>query len=105
MTRTVSFMMAASLLCATGTQAQTPTRTTAPTSDSAITGARRPAAALDGTLAFQRDGRVLLQRAGGVAESIGGGSDYQRDAAWTALERLQVELRAFVDALRPLAIG
>lgn len=29
----------------------------------------------------------------------------QRDAAWTALERLQVELRAFVDALRPLAVG
>jgi gamma-glutamyltranspeptidase len=80
--RAFPLVLAASLLCATEAQTQTPGRASAPTTDSIIRGARRPAAALDGTLAFQRDGALYLQRAGGVAEPVSGGSAYQRDATW-----------------------
>lgn len=88
MNRTISpVAIAIALLYAAAAQAQvtasTPTRTTPPTADTLITGARRPAAALDGTLAFQRDGQLFLQRAGGVAEPVSAGSAYQRDAAWS----------------------
>jgi len=75
--------MAVSLLSAVSAEAQAPSRTTPPTADSIVLGARRPAAALDGTLAFQRDGHLYLQRAGGTSEVVSGGSAYQRDAAWS----------------------
>jgi len=80
--RAFPLVLAVSLLCPTVAHSQTPGRTTTPTTDSIIRGARRPAASLDGTLAFQREGALYLQRAGGVAEPVGGGSAYQRDATW-----------------------
>lgn len=80
--RAFPLVLAASLLCPTEAHTQTPERTTAPTTDSIVRGARRPAASLDGTLAFQRDGALYLQRAGGVAEPVSASSAYQRDATW-----------------------
>ncbi len=50
--------------------------------DSVITGARRPAAAIDGQIAFQREGTLFVQRAGGRAGRVSAGSAYHRDPTW-----------------------
>ena len=65
------------------TPAQSPNaRSPQPTADSAVTGARRPAASSAGVLAFQRDGHLYLQRAGRPALRVNEGSGFVRDPAW-----------------------
>lgn len=60
-----------------------PARPLPPTADPVITGARRPAAAADGALAFERQGHLYIQRAGLPAVMASSGSAYHRDAAWS----------------------
>lgn len=55
-----------------------------PASHTLAVGVRRPAAALDGSLAFERQGHLYLQRAGSAAATrVSIGSAYHRDATWS----------------------
>ncbi|GAB1341969.1 gamma-glutamyltransferase [Gemmatimonas sp.] len=54
-----------------------------PTADTLITGARRPAGALNGALAFDHQGHLFIQRAGFPPVMASYNSAYHRDATWS----------------------
>jgi gamma-glutamyltranspeptidase len=58
-------------------------RSSPPAADTVLAGARRPASALDGALAFERQGHLYIQRAGLPAVMASQSSAYHRDAVWS----------------------
>jgi gamma-glutamyltranspeptidase len=76
-------MRALALLLAITGVAHAQARSSPPSADTLITGARRPAGAYNGALAFDREGHLYIQRAGLPAVLSSTGSAYHRDAAWS----------------------
>lgn len=76
--------MVLGLLVAGSAQAQprTVAADQAPTADTLVTGARRPAASERGVLVYQRDGHLFAQRAGQPAVQVSTSSAYHRDPVW-----------------------
>ena len=76
-------LMSVALLMSVAGSVHAQARTSPPTTEKVITGARRPASALNGALAFDREGHVYMQRAGSTAVMASTGSAYHRDATWS----------------------
>lgn len=79
----LTWYAAMALASAVGAQERPPARSNPATADTVITGARRPAGALNGALAFDYQGHLFIQRAGLPAVMASHSSAYHRDATWS----------------------